>query len=220
MPSMFHHDSLPDTLDKILQCKPQDSIQRLMDALLPLADGISCRRPRTLGSKMGEIYLLTDGALYLQRGSDDLILGVVRAPHVLGFAELLTPVEMSTRVKFSPESRVSVVSREKVRTTLGQQPALWEDVARILAFHLHFSVWRDLHLLSDSSYDAIRGKLFELEKQDEAFRSEVSISHYITHSTRLSRSTVLRILKALNEGGYIETHRGRLLNIVFLPQRY
>jgi CRP-like cAMP-binding protein len=215
-----HTDAFQLTLNKILALKPQESIHRLLEILLPLSEKMIARRPRDFRKNGAEIYLLTEGHFWLHRKQDNLELSMAKAPHIFGLAELVLPFGDTTYVRFSPESEVFVVSGQKVQNLCQQQPALWEDVSKVLAFHLHFSTWRDLHLLNDSAYDTVRGKLLELECHDAAFRQSQSILNFILSTTKLSRSTVLRILKDLTDGGYIEAQRGKLINIVHLPLRY
>lgn len=213
-------DNFQLTLNKILALKPQESIQRLLDALLPVAEQMVVRRPRSFHKNGPEIYLLTEGHFWLHRKQDNLELSMAAAPHIFGLAELVLPFGDTTYVRFAPESDVFVVSGQKAQNVFHHHPYLWEDVTKVLAFHLHFSTWRDLHLLNDSAYDTVRGKLLELEKQNDAFRQDNSILNYILSTTKLSRSTVLRILKDLTEGGYVEAQRGKLVSIVHLPLRY
>lgn len=213
-------DTFQLTLKKILALKPQESIQRLLDALLPQAEKMLVRRPRSFYKNGPEIYLLTEGHFWLHRKQDDLELSMATAPHIFGLAEILMPLGDTTYVRFAPESEVYVLSGQKAQQVFSKQPLLWQDAATVLAFHLHFSTWRDLHLLNDNAYDTVRGKLLELELKDDDFRQAHSILSYIQSTTKLSRSTVLRILKDLTEGGYVEAQRGKLIRIVHLPLRY
>lgn len=213
-------DTFQLTLNKILALKPKENIQRLLDALLPLAEKILVHRPRSFHKNGPEIYLLTEGHFWLHRQQDSLELSMAVAPHIFGLAELLMPVRNTTYVRFSPQSEVYVLSGQKALQVFSEQPLLWKDAATVLAFHLHFSTWRDLHLHNDNAYDTVRGKLLELETKDDAFRQTHSILSYIQSTTKLSRSTVLRILKDLTEGGYVEAQRGKLIRIVHLPPRY
>lgn len=213
-------DTLQLTLNKILALKPQESIQHLLDAFLPLAEKIVVRRPRSFHKNGPEIFLLTEGHFWLHRKPDNLELSMAIAPHIFGLAELLMPLKDTTYVRFSPESHVFVLSGQKALKVFGEQPQLWKDAATVMAFHLHFATWRDLHLHGDSAYDTVRGKLLELETKDDAFRQAHSILSYIQSTTKVSRSTVLRILKDLTEGGYVEAQRGKLIRIVHLPPRY
>lgn len=203
-----------------MDLKPLESIERLMAVLLPQADEIVTRRPRSFHKNGPEIYLLKNGNFWLHRRVDDLQMSMAKAPHIFGLAELVIPVGDTTYVKFAADSEVYALSGAKAQALLNQQPALWQDVSRVLAFHLHFSTWRDLHLLNDNAYDTIRGKLLELEKHDETLRKSTTILNYILGTTTLSRSTILRVMKNLTEGGYLEAQRGRLIRIVHLPLRY
>ncbi|MEX3242005.1 helix-turn-helix domain-containing protein [Serratia quinivorans] len=213
-------DTFQQMLNNILKLKPLYSIQRLFETLLPVAEKMVTRRPRNFSKKEPGVYLLTAGHFWLHRKQDGLELCMAKAPHIYGLAEMALPFGEATWVRFSAESDVFVVPRQKVQTLLKNEPALWEDVSKIIAFHLHFSTWRDLHLLNCNAYDTIRGKLFELEKQSEEFRQRNSILSYILATTKLSRSTVLRILKDLFDGGYVEIKRGKLSRILRLPKRY
>ncbi|MGU3524278.1 helix-turn-helix domain-containing protein [Enterobacteriaceae bacterium C23F] len=213
-------DPFQQMLDGIMALKPLESIERLLAALLPQAEKMIARRPRSFNKNGVEIYLLTAGNFWLHRRADDLQLSQAKAPHIFGLAELAIPIGENTYVKFAPNSEVYVLSGAKAEAVFNQRPELWKDVAKVLAFHLHFSSWRDLHLLNDNAYDTLRGKLLELEKHDEAFRLETTILNYVQSSTKLSRSTILRIMKDLTEGGYVEAQRGKLLRIVHLPLRY
>ncbi len=213
-------DNFQLALNQILALKPLDSIQRLLETLLPVAEKMVARRPRSFSKKEPGIYLLTSGQFWLHRKQDGLELCMAKAPHIFGLAQMALPFGEATWVRFSAESDVFVVSREKAQTLFDSEPALWQDVSKVMAFHLHFSTWRDLHLLNDNAYDTIRGKLLELEKQSEEFRHRNSILSYILATTKLSRSTVLRILKDLFDGGYVEIKRGKLSRIFHLPLRY
>lgn len=213
-------DTFQQTLNNILELKPLDSILRLFEALLPVAEKMVARRPRNFSKQETRVYLLNAGQFWLHRKQDGLELGMAKAPHIFGLAEMALPFGDTTWVRFSAQSEVFVVSSQQVQTLLNNKPALWQDVSKVIAYHLHFTTWRDLHLLNDSAYDTIRGKLLELEKQSEEFRRRHSIHSHILATTKLSRSTVMRILKDLQEGGYVEIKRGKLLRIVHLPLRY
>lgn len=213
-------DAFASTLDSVMALKPLTSIQRLFDALLPHSTPLSGGHSRAFDRQRPMLYLLTAGVFGLSRWHDELELSRARAPHLFGLAELLLPLARTTRVHFSPQSTVFAVSGAHARTIMSAQPALWEDAASVLAFHLHVAAWRDLHLLTDRAYDTVRGKLLELARQCEGVRESTSVQHYILSTTRLSRSRVLGILKDLVTGGYVDIHRGKLRRIVRLPLRY
>lgn len=214
------NDPYKDTLDRVISLKPFPGIRRLQEALLPAAKKISDRRYCRFNPGTAEVYLLTEGYFSLHRELDDLQLCIAKAPHIFGFSELLHPCTSATYVNFSTDYEAYSITGEQTEKILSEKPYLWKDVAILLAFHLQFASWRDLHLLNDRAYVNIRGKLLELASQPAALRNDNSVLGYILSSTRLSRSTVMRVLKDLADGGYIEIVKGRLVSIKHLPLRY
>lgn len=213
-------DPFRGELVNALSIKPVDSICRLQHAFLNRAIKIHPNQLKFLIGKEKIVYVLTSGNYELYRRGDNLRLFTAKAPHIFGLAEFLLPAGEKTYVSFSLDSKVHAISYFDVERELSQTPELWKDVAILLSFHLHYAYWRDLHLLNSSAYDAIKGKLLELEMATDAFRTRNSIADYILASTKISRSTIMKITKDLIEGGYIITSKGHLIKINHLPCRY
>jgi hypothetical protein len=213
------NDHFNDALQKILPHKPHDIIADLMAALQPEASAITARRSRQFSGKNPQVYLLLRGAVHLHRQSDDLLMTTIYAPHIIGLAELLHPVG-KTYLHLDKDCEIHAVAGAKVLQKLNEQPRLWADVARILAYQLHFASLRDLHLLNNHAYDAIRGKLLELMNAPASTRSQYSALRYIQERTTLARSTILKCLSDLKTGGYIAMEKGHLTQVFNLPQRY
>ncbi|MGO4744570.1 helix-turn-helix domain-containing protein [Serratia quinivorans] len=213
------NDHFNDALQKIIPHKPSDIIAHLIAELQPEAVAVTARRSRQFSSKNPQIYLLLRGAVHLHRQSDDLLMTTIYAPHIIGLAELLHPVG-KTYLHLDRDCEIHVVAGGKVLQKLDQQPMLWADVSRILAYQLHFASLRDLHLLNNHAYDAIRGKLLELINAPENTRLEYSALRYIQERTTLARSTILKCLGDLKTGGYIAMEKGHLTQVFNLPQRY
>jgi hypothetical protein len=213
------NDPFIDALQKIIPHKPSEIISDLLALLLPEASPITARRSRQFSKSNPQIYLLLQGAVHLHRQSDDLLITTIYAPHIIGLAELLHPVG-KTYLHLDKGCEIHAIAGSKVLQTFNDQPMLWADVARILAYHLHFASLRDLHLLNNHAYDAIRGKLLELMNTPETTRKEYSALRYIQERTTLARSTILKCLSDLKTGGYIEMEKGHLTQIFTLPLRY
>ena len=64
-----------------------------------------------------------------------------------------------------------------------------------------------------TSYDIIRAQLYELMRESNEFRQNITAANYIQSRTFLSRSSVMKILADLKKGGYIVTDRGVLKQI-------
>lgn len=213
-------DPFRKTLQSVTNIKPLDSIERLQRAFLKSASKVLPHQLESSIKREDNIYILTRGYYWLYRKPDKLRLFTVKAPHIFGLADLLIPTVGEIYMNFSPGSEVYTLPYADTQQVLSQAPGLWKDVAILLSFHLHYSYWRDLHLLNDSAYDTIKGKLLELEMNTDEFREKNSIVNYILSTTKISRSTIMKITKDLIAGGYITANRGHLININHLPQRY
>ena len=213
------NDPFNDALQKIIPHKPSDTISDLITLLLPEASPITTRRSRQFNKNNPQIYLLLQGTVHLHRQSDDLLMTTIYAPHIIGLAELLHPVG-KTYLHLDKGCEIHAIAGNKVLQILNAQPMLWADAARILAYHLQFASLRDLHLLNNHAYDAIRGKLLELMNASESTRKEYSALRYIQERTKLARSTILKCLSDLKTGGYIGMEKGHLTQIFTLPHRY
>jgi len=97
---------------------------------------------------------------------------------------------------------------------------LWELVAKHMMDIAGKLFVHSKQLTAPSAYDIIRIQLNELFHEVPAIRNNITAEKYIRDKTHLSRSGVMRILAGLREGGYIEMHRGKLINIVKLPEKY
>ncbi|WP_097305453.1 helix-turn-helix domain-containing protein [Pseudomonas chlororaphis] len=212
-------DVFNEVLQKIIPCKPVDDIEQLITHFLQCAQPVPTHQALTFNPYTPQIYLLTEGVVHLHRQSDHLLLSSIYARHVIGLAELLHPVG-KTYLRREPECKISAVSRETVLSILNESPVLWSSVSRLLAYHLHFSSLRDLHLINHHAYDAVRGKLIELMSAPIAIRRRLSALRYIQERTTLSRSMILKLLSELRMGGYIEMKRGCLTSISILPLHY
>lgn len=208
--------------------RPEAAIRRLVEAFLPASRHVHLRpnRPHVLGPGHQALWLLTHGRIDLLRPHDGLILTTVHAPYVIGLSNMLHP-HQSCLLQLSGEcpspvlsAHLRTVSPEAVEALLATQPALWQDVAGVLAYAVQFSAERDARLTTARAYDTVRALLQELMWGPEELRRQVSAMGYIERRTTLSRSAVALILKSLRDGQYIVMNQGRLLAINHLPEAY
>ncbi|WNY81269.1 helix-turn-helix domain-containing protein [Cronobacter dublinensis] len=66
----------------------------------------------------------------------------------------------------------------------------------------------------------VRKSLITLGEFPLETRLTINASQYITSTTNLSKSYVMKVIQELRKGGYIEIQRGRLFSIGKLPQKY
>ncbi|MGL4723259.1 MAG: helix-turn-helix domain-containing protein [Scandinavium sp.] len=97
---------------------------------------------------------------------------------------------------------------------------LWRDISQLVAYFVKLAINRDRQLVGVPSYNIIRHQLISLMAYPADVRLKINVQTYISERTRLSRSNTLKILNALNSGGYITVKRGRLLNLKYLPLKF
>ncbi|HID4702653.1 TPA: helix-turn-helix domain-containing protein, partial [Enterobacter cloacae] len=78
----------------------------------------------------------------------------------------------------------------------------------------------DQRFSSKNAYDIIKNNLEAIWELPENERSQISVFKFILSRSSISRSSLNKVLKDLNDGGYINIHRGKLLNIKNLPLKY
>lgn len=74
-----------------------------------------------------------------------------------------------------------------------------------------------MKLSSPSAYNIVRLQLYELIAKPDSILSSITAENYIRSKTRLSRSSLMRILSELKNDGYIVIDRGVLKRIIRLP---
>lgn len=76
------------------------------------------------------------------------------------------------------------------------------------------------YLNSPTAYEILRFQLLELMSEPVEFRENISAAQYIQQKTRLSRSSIMKILSQLKQGGFVRLENGTLKEICHLPLKY
>ncbi|MDK9358856.1 helix-turn-helix domain-containing protein [Lelliottia sp. V106_10] len=202
--------------------RPAETIHRLHDTLLPFATPCNLPQGRLFSNHSGgegRLWLITAGSLSVFRLHDDLSLGIFEGPLIAGLQELFTPFGRHY-FRASRGATISFITLSQAYSILDEK-GLWEDVARVLAYFIRMMVYRDEHLVSRSSYTAIRVKLLEyMVRRELLARNRIGIVAYIQSTTLLSRSLIYHVLSVLERGGYIKISRGKLEEITHLPENF
>ncbi|WP_336212693.1 winged helix-turn-helix transcriptional regulator [Enterobacter sp. P82] len=176
---------------------------------------------RHLYMQVGEerlCYLLLKGRVTYYRRSDDLAVSTISAPGVVGIGNL-QQMQQDGYIKTLVACEIAILKMSTVYEVVSANQ-LWEHVAKHMMDIAGRLFVHSKHLSAPSAYDMIRLQLIELFNEEPAIRNYITVEKYIRDKTHLSRSGVMRILASLKEGGYIEMHRGKLINIVKLPEKY
>lgn len=166
-----------------------------------------------------QTYVIQTGIISIHRKSDDLLMGIAKAPFIYGLAAWMNDThqeyEMVAHTPCSGFYLPASVSRQRI-----QQESLWQDAFCWLSWINHILGKRDMQLVGNNSYSQIRAMLLNMAEWDDTLRAKIGVMNHIQRSTRISRSVVAEVLAALRQGNYINMSRGKLVSINRLPTDY
>lgn len=213
-------DAALEQSEKPVIQRPTTAIDTVFALFEPLAHPIILNRGQKLcfGEMNGFLYLFKSGRISLVRTEDDLYLGNTAEKSLLGLINYYHPLN---HYYYQAEADCSLACIPfSVAFDLVKQHNLWEQIIQILSWNFFMILKRDNRLTGHNAYTAIRRLLLELMQLPEHIRQQLPLANYIQKYTRLSRSQVMRILKELKEGHYIETARGKLITVHRLPDKF
>lgn len=164
-------------------------------------------------------YFIKSGAISLHRYPDGILLDIFEAPTIRGILPFFKDNENEHIVKVLLPSEVAIITKEKAFIMFTQNN-VWEDFARYQSSLISLVPEMISKISSPNSYQSVRHQLIELMAKSPEIRELITAENYIRCKTRLSRSSIMRILSDLKSGGYISLERGVLRKINNLPQKY
>ncbi|MCG8710751.1 helix-turn-helix domain-containing protein [Brenneria sp. 4F2] len=197
----------------------EQSISRLTKTLSPHArlanptEVVKGKRRYHLHSD-GEqfIYFLDEGEFLMKRTRDNKVISVILSPSIVGW---------SLAVLGGDDIYIERVDYGKIRclpfdialrvVTAYQR---FDDVLRIVNFWFHYLVNFCVDNDGDSA-SIVKKMLISLNNLPPEVRHRFSALTYIADRTSLSKSTIFRVLKKLQQEKAIEMENGRLKNISF-----
>ncbi|HCB2208466.1 TPA: helix-turn-helix domain-containing protein [Citrobacter farmeri] len=163
-------------------------------------------------------YLIKSGVVSVYRYPENVLIEIFDAPTLRGAIPVLPGSDAMYTLKVIQAAEIAVVKKEDFYNLLTKFN-LWEVFSRHLQLVVAIGVEVILKLSSPSAYNIVRSQLYELIAKPESILSSITAENYIRSKTRLSRSSLMRILSELKNDGYIVIDRGVLKRIVHLPVR-
>jgi CRP-like cAMP-binding protein len=157
------------------------------------------------------VYYLTEGEVDMHREVDDILLLTMQAPKILGLS-LLNSDECFHYMKTTKNSKLIAIEQAHFCEVI-EANNLWKEVFTITSSIVKSYFKRDERFCSKSVYDVIKNNLEVLWDSPPGERKKTSIFKYILSRSDMSRSSLSKVLKDLNDGGYITISRGKLLNV-------
>ena len=163
-------------------------------------------------------YILLSGLVKVGRTTDDFVISSITTPNILGISNRV-PHESGLYIETLSVARIATLPTARVHEIIGQNNA-WEQFAGhmiIIASNLYR---KNVLMTAPTTYDVMKFQLITLMREPADLRQSTSAAKYILERTRLSRSTVMKMLAQLKQGGYIEMEEGMLKAVHRLPEKY
>ena len=165
-------------------------------------------------------YVIRSGLVRVVQGSDEdeIVIGSVPVPNIFGISDLLSS---TTRLFLETmgDSEVATLTTIRVNQLIAETDAWKLLVGHITKQSANLFNY-NMMMTAPTTYDIVRFQLLALMQEKTDIRESTSAVKYILERTRLSRSTVMKMLAQLRQGDYIELSEGVLKEIYHLPARY
>ncbi|WP_447887164.1 helix-turn-helix domain-containing protein [Serratia fonticola] len=149
---------------------------------------------------------------------NDVLLYNVSSHFILGLEQLFLSDKQQS-IKFESDANVWVISKEEA-VALFDSCTVWREISILLAYVSAIFFSRYALSASCDVYVIIKSHLEFIWRLPEQQRKKVSVIDFILKRNKISRSSVYRIIRDLNDGGYIKTVKGKLHHISRIPQKY
>lgn len=209
-----------DVTSTPLNIRPDDAIEALFTLFEPCASSFSLNKGQllTYQEMKGFIYLFREGRISLIRDDDNLLLAHTSSKSIFGIINHFHPLHhYSYRADITSHFGCLPIP---LAFEMVSKSEMWMALMRIISYQFSHIIARDTRLTGHDSYTIIRNIILELMQLPENIRKQLPLANYIMKHTKLSRSNIMRILRDLKAGHYIETHRGILLSVNKLPDKY
>ena len=202
--------------------RPESAIQRLIAILEPHGTPMEVIPRKRINWEYKEIpqfYIFKQGEISVLRAADGLVIATVSGQNLFGIAESIQPLR-SHILRVETECTMLRLDASLAHEIITQE-GMWKDIAVILVYYTIHLFYRDSVVVQQRTYSIIRGHLIEMNRLPEDSRLRTSILDYIQERTHLSRSSILNVMFALKNGGYINIKRGGyLLAVINLPEKF
>lgn len=161
------------------------------------------------------VCLLYSGEYSLLRRHDELLVTRGSAPAIVG---LILPDrgQQFVTVRANDNCWYRLVSNEDFFMKIDEHRA-YRQVYTLLLEHITWQYQREALLLGHNSLTCVQGAIRLFDRLDQGVRAGTNIADFVVKSTNLSRSIVMKSIAFLRQNNAIETEKGKLIRINYLP---
>jgi CRP-like cAMP-binding protein len=163
-------------------------------------------------------YLIRSGICKLHHGPDEILINTMYIPSIIGVGGVLA-ANGALFLQTHTSAEVAIVKTQDIRQIIARFN-LWELLSRHIYRVTNRFFMLSSYLNSPTAYEILRFQMLELMDEPTEFRESISAAQYIQQKTRLSRSSIMKILSQLKQGGFVKLENGILKEICHLPLKY
>jgi CRP-like cAMP-binding protein len=170
----------------------------------------------TEGVKM--CYIIRSGLIKVCRDVDDFVMATLPTPNIAGITDMI-PDTNGLYLELQDEAEIAILTTAKAQQLIAETNS-WELLAKHIAKVTTNLFNNNIIMTAPTTYEVVKFHLIMLMQEPESVREKTSAVKYILERTRLSRSTVMKMLAQLRQGGYIQLDDGNLVALYHLPAKY
>jgi hypothetical protein len=194
--------------------KPRNIIQSLLDKLSSPTRIVTINKGALVSLNNGseqDCFIIHQGTVLLRRIADQLIVGNIEAPLMLGYNRYL---DIGSQVYIEAITDVSfeVIPASQFYHTV-REHKLWEPLLNVTMYLSSLLFHKNTILSIRDSAAIILFRLEELMAESDSVRLNTSTHDYIQQRTHLSRSGIMKHLAMLRKSGAIVMENGILMSL-------
>jgi len=163
-------------------------------------------------------YLLRSGLMKVCRNADGFVISSLATPNIMGITNRV-PHNSGLFIETLSDAEIAILTTDRAHEIIAQNNA-WELLVGHITTVTTNLFKKNVIMTAPTSYDILKFQLMSLMNEPVDIRETISAAKYILERTRLSRSTVMKMLSQLKVGGYIEMEEGMLKAVHRLPEKY
>ncbi|MFV8868597.1 helix-turn-helix domain-containing protein [Serratia fonticola] len=163
-------------------------------------------------------YMIRSGICKLYHGPDEILINTMYIPGIIGIGGVLA-ANTALFLQTQTTAEIATISSQEVRQIIARNN-LWELLSKHIYRVTNRFFMLSSYLNAPTAYEILRFQLLELMREPAEFRENISAAQYIQQKTRLSRSSIMKILSQLKQGGFVKLDNGILKGICHLPLKY
>lgn len=168
--------------------------------------------------KEKSVFHLISGEVEIRNIQNNLIIMNVCAPAILGLSTMFSSENFHYINTVTDAELTSIPLSELIH--ISDHKNLLSNISVILSHYINIYYVRDVMLTQTSVYNIIKSHLEIMWELQQDKLVEISVFDFILNRTKISRSSLNKVLKDLVAGGYIKIKRGKLVSMSKLPSGY